>query len=402
MEMAEIGATAAGGSNRQALSDDDVAGRELFAEWARGAGCTVMVDRIGNVFARRAGRDDAAAPVRSGSHLDTQPTGGRFDGVYGVLGALEVVETLHDHGIETDRPIEVVVWTNEEGSRFQYSMLGSAVWSGALLLESALQIADCDGITVAAELERHGLAGVVPALHTPTAAYVELHIEQGPILERDGAEIGVVTGAQGLRWFEITFTGRAAHAGPTPMDARADPVRALAATVNAVYDATRAAGDWARATFAQVHSVPASPNTVPERLTCTLDLRHPDAGTLDALEVALRDALTAATTLTGVTHELTRSSGTPPVAFDPALAQLVRDAADALGARHVDIVSGAGHDACHVAGVAPTAMIFVPCEGGVSHNEAESITPEQAERGASVLLGTLQRAASTHRSEVDR
>jgi beta-ureidopropionase / N-carbamoyl-L-amino-acid hydrolase len=394
MAMAEIGATAAGGSNRQALSDDDVAGRALFSEWARAAGCVVSVDRIGNVFARRAGRDEHAAPVRSGSHLDTQPTGGRFDGVYGVLGALEVVETLHDHGIETDRPIEVVVWTNEEGSRFQHSMLGSAVWSGLVPLESALQVTDGDGVTIASELERHGLGGVAPALHTPTAAYVELHIEQGPILERDGCDIGAVTGAQGLRWFELTFTGRAAHAGPTPMDARADPVRALAATVDTVYRATAAAGEWARATFAQVHSQPASPNTVPDRLTCTLDLRHPHANVLDELEAALHRALDAATAETGVEHDVVRLSSTPPVTFDAALVQSVREAAEAHGWRHVDIVSGAGHDACHVATVAPTAMIFVPCAGGVSHNEAESITPVQAERGASVLLDVLVRAAS--------
>jgi N-carbamoyl-L-amino-acid hydrolase len=273
-------------------------------------------------------------------------------------------------------------------------MLGSAVWSGALPLEAALQAADADGTTVAAELERHGLAGVMPAQYGPTAAYLELHIEQGPILERDGIEIGAVTGAQGLRWFEIEFTGRAAHAGPTPMEERADPVRAFASVVDDVLDATGGLGEWARATFAQVHSVPASPNTVPERLTCTLDVRHPDAGSLDRLEQAMFASLARATSTTGVAHTVDRKNNTPPVTFDPSVVQLVRDAADELELRQADIVSGAGHDACHVAHVAPTAMIFVPCERGVSHNEAESITAEQAEQGASVLLGAVRRAAS--------
>jgi beta-ureidopropionase / N-carbamoyl-L-amino-acid hydrolase len=393
MDMAQIGATVNGGSNRQALSDEDAAGRDLFVHWAEAAGCTVETDRIGNLWVRRPGLDPDADPVLVGSHLDTQPTGGRFDGVYGVLGGLEVLERLNDLGATTRRPIDLVVWTNEEGSRFQYSMMGSAVWSQKLSLEGALALADVDGITVAQELDRLGWAGTRPAAPTGAAAAFELHIEQGPILEDEGIEIGVVTGVQGLRWYTIELGGFPAHAGPTPMVGRRDPARAIAAVIEGVYEAVAARGEWARATFAQFHSTPVSPNTIPETLRCTLDLRHPDGEVLDAMEADMRAVVADRCVALGVAAEVAIGNESEPVHFDPGLVDGVERAARALGLSNRRMVSGAGHDACYVANHHPTAMIFIPCRDGLSHNEAESITPEQAASGASVLLGAVLGAA---------
>ncbi len=395
MEMAEIGATVNGGSNRQALSDEDAAGRALFQQWAEAAGCTAETDRIGNLFLRRPGTDPSAEPVLVGSHLDTQPTGGRFDGVYGVLGGLEVVERLNDLGIETRRPIDIVVWTNEEGSRFQHSMMGSAVWAQKLELEGALTLADVDGITVAQELDRLGWAGSRPAAPGAAAAAFELHIEQGPILEDEGVEIGIVTGVQGLRWFTIELGGFPAHAGPTPMAGRKDPAKAIAAIVTDVYAAVEEKGEWARATFAQFRSHPVSPNTIPETLTCTLDLRHPDQDVLDAMEQEMREIVADRSAVLGVTAGVRIGNDSPAVHFDDGLVDTVERSAAAIGASHRRMISGAGHDACYVAAHHPTAMIFVPCEDGLSHNEAEAITADQAAVGASVLLGAVREAAES-------
>ncbi|MEM9563810.1 MAG: Zn-dependent hydrolase, partial [Actinomycetota bacterium] len=378
MEMAEIGATVNGGSNRQALSDEDAAGRALFQHWAEAAGCTAETDRIGNLFLRRPGTDPEAEPVLVGSHLDTQPTGGRFDGVYGVLGGLEVVERLNDLGVETRRPIDVVVWTNEEGSRFQHSMMGSAVWAQKMELEGALALADVDGITVADELDRLGWAGSRPAAPSGAAAAFELHIEQGPILEDEGVEIGIVTGVQGLRWFTIELGGFPAHAGPTPMVGRKDPAKAIAAIVGDVYAAVDAKGEWARATFAQFRSHPVSPNTIPETLSCTLDLRHPEPDVLDAMEDEMRTIVAERSSALGVTAVVELGNDSPAVRFDADLVDAVERSAAGLGVTHRRMISGAGHDACYVAAHHPTAMIFVPCEDGLSHNEAEAITADQA------------------------
>ncbi len=391
--MAEVGATAAGGSNRQALSDDDAAGRARFLAWAEAAGCTAETDEIGNLFVRRPGSDPDLDPVVVGSHLDTQPTGGRFDGVYGVLGGLEVIETLNDHGIGTERPIELVVWTNEEGSRFQHSMMGSAVWAGRLALDEALALTDLNGISVAHELDRLGWRGARPARPRPYRAGFELHIEQGPILEQENLDIGVVTGVQGLRWYTLELTGFPAHAGPTPMTVRRDPARAIAAIIDGVYRAVEANGPWARATFAQFASQPVSPNTVPAELACTLDLRHPDLAVLDGLEATMRATVAEVAERTGVGATVRRENDSPPVTFDPDCVAAVTDAVRDLGFASADIVSGAGHDACYLAQHVPTSMIFVPCENGLSHNEAERITPEQAGRGADVLLGAVLRTA---------
>jgi len=363
MAMAEVAATPAGGSNRQALSDDDAAGRELFVGWARRAGCSIETDAVGNLFARRPGLDPDAPPVVLGSHLDTQPTGGRFDGVYGVLGGLEVLETLNDRALRTVAPLEVAVWTNEEGSRFPVSMMGSAVWAGALGRQ--------------------------------LGAYLELHIEQGPVLEESGSRIGVVTGVQGFRWYTVTLSGLPAHAGTTPMDRRRDPARALAAALAGLYESILAGGPAARVTPAQFRSQPVSPNTVPAEVTFSLDLRHPDAAVLDQIEDLARRIIGDSAARHGCEHRVHLDNDSPPVTFDERCVAAVAAAAETCGYRHERIVSGAGHDACHVAIKAPAAMIFVPCRDGLSHNEAESIEPIAAGEGATVLLHAALELAGT-------
>ncbi len=385
MAMAEVGATAAGGSNRQALSDDDAAGRALFTEWATGVGCTLATDAVGNLFARREGTDQDALPVVLGSHLDTQPTGGRFDGVYGVLGGLEVLATLADAGVHTVAPLEVAVWTNEEGSRFPRSMMGSAVWAGAVDLGEVRGLADVDGVTVGAELDRLGWAGDLP-FGRSMAAYLELHIEQGPVLEASGSEIGVVTGVQGFRWFTVTLTGDPAHAGPTPMDLRHDPARPLAEVVDGIYRIAADRGSWARATVAQFRSQPVSPNTVPAVIQFSVDMRHPEVDVLDGMAADLRALVASSAERHGCGAEVAVDDGLPPVAFDGRCVAAVASAAEATGRAYERIVSGAGHDACYLASRGPAAMVFVPCRDGLSHNEAESIEPGQAEVGAEVLL----------------
>lgn len=389
MDMAQVAPTINGGSNRQALSNDDAAGRALLMGWAVEAGCSAETDRVGNLWIRRPGTDPAAASILIGSHLDTQPTGGRFDGVYGVLGGLEVIESLNDGRLGTTHPVDLVVWTNEEGSRFQRSMMGSAVWAGVLDLDEARAMADLDGVTVGEELDRLGWVGSRPDGPSVHHAAFELHIEQGPILEAEELEIGVVTGVQGLRWFTIELGGFPAHAGPTPMVGRRDPARAIAAVVNRVYDTVEAHGQWARATFAQFHSSPVSPNTIPETLNCTLDIRHPDGEVLEEMEADVRAAVAEECGRIGVTADVVRMVDSPPIRFDDAVVDSVEAAAAGLGLRHRRMISGAGHDACYVAGHCPTAMIFVPCQDGLSHNEAELITPDQAGAGASVLLGAV-------------
>ena len=394
MDMAEVGATAAGGSNRQALSDDDKAGRDLFIGWAEQAGCSIELDRVGNLFARRAGVDPDAAPVVLGSHLDTQPTGGRFDGVYGVLGGLEVVEALNDHAVQTHAPVEVAVWTNEEGSRFAVSMMGSAVWAGVLPLDEVRAITDRSGVSVGAELDRLGWAGSA-AFAKPLRAYLELHIEQGPILEASGSSIGVVTGVQGIRWFRVTIEGFPAHAGTTPMDRRRDPSRSLALALSGLHEMAAAHAPQVRLTPAMFASEPVSPNTVPAEVTFTVDLRHPDSATLESLDAELRSLVARAAEAHGCGHRIEVINDCAPVVFADRCVKAVELAAQQCGYAYEQIGSGAGHDACHVALKAPTGMIFIPCQDGLSHNEAESIEPEAAGRGAEVLLHAALDLAGT-------
>ena len=394
MEMAEVGATPAGGSNRQALSDDDKAGRELFVGWAEQAGCSVELDGVGNLFARRAGADADAAPVVLGSHLDTQPTGGRFDGVYGVLGGLEVVEALNDHAVQTRAPVEVAIWTNEEGSRFAVSMMGSAVWAGVLALDEVRAITDRSGVSVGAELDRLGWAGSA-AFAKPLRAYLELHIEQGPILEASGSSIGVVTGVQGIRWFRVTIEGFPAHAGTTPMDRRRDPSRSLALALSGLHEMAAAHAPQVRLTPAMFASEPVSSNTVPGQITFTVDMRHPDAEVLESLDAGLRSLVAGAAEAHGCGHRVEVINDCAPVVFADECVKAVESAAQRCGYAYEQIGSGAGHDACHVALKAPAGMIFVPCEDGLSHNEAESIEPDAAGRGAEVLLHAALELAGT-------
>jgi N-carbamoyl-L-amino-acid hydrolase len=389
MEMARIGPGVAGGNRRLALTDEDREGRDLFVAWCEAAGCTVTVDQIGNIFARRAGRDDTLAPVVTGSHLDTQPTGGRFDGVYGVLAGLEVIRSLNDLGLETERPIEVVCWTNEEGSRFAPAMIASGVFGGQHTLEHALLRTDVDGLTMGAELARIGYAGAAPVGGRELHAYFEAHIEQGPILEDEAVDIGVVTGAQGQRWYEITLNGQESHAGTTPMERRKDALLGAARIVELV---NRVGGDFApdaRTTVGMIDSYPNSRNVIPGRVFLTVDFRHPDDDVLTEMDAALRSGVAGIADGIGLDHVLEQIFYIEPVPFDDACVGAVRASAEARGMSHRDIISGAGHDACNVAAVAPTAMIFIPCIDGISHNEIEDVKPEWVTAGGQVLLGAM-------------
>jgi N-carbamoyl-L-amino-acid hydrolase len=389
MAMAEIGATEKGGSRRLALTDLDRAGRDLFVRWCEEAGCTVTVDRIGNIFARRPGRDDSLAPVVAGSHLDTQPTGGRFDGVFGVLAGLEIVRTLNDLGVATERPIEIVCWTNEEGCRFAPSMVASGVFAGKFAIEDVLQTTDVDGLTIGGELERIGYAGDLLVGGRPIHAYFEAHIEQGPILETENSTIGIVTGGQGMRWYELTLTGMESHAGTTPMDRRHD---ALLGAARLIERANRIGLDHApdgRTTVGMIDSYPNSRNVIPGRVFLTFDFRHPEEETLVAMDAALRAAVAEIADAGGLAHELKEVLNSPPVPFDAECIAAVRHAAEKHGLTAREIISGAGHDACNIAAVAPSAMIFIPCVDGISHNEIEDIKPEWSTAGGQVLLDAM-------------
>ena len=389
MEMAKIGATAHGGCNRQALTDGDAAGRSLLSRWAEAAGCTVRSDAVGNLFVRRAGSEDGLPVVMTGSHLDTQPTGGKFDGVYGVLAGLEVIESLNDREVKTAHPIELSVWCNEEGSRFPMAMMGSAVWSGRLALDAAYALTDRAGISVRQELQRLGVAtGAMPARQAVKASF-EVHIEQGPVLEQKAKTIGVVTGVQHMSRHEVIVEGQEAHAGPTPMDMRRDPIRVLADLLPAIYAAAAQRGRDARFTVGFIETLPGSPNTVPGRLRFTVDLRHPDARQYADLKAEVSRLVRAALERHALAGEIRCVWEAPGVTFDPNCVAAVRGATAALGFNSLEMVSGAGHDSCNVSAVVPTAMVFVPCAGGLSHNEAESALPADLEAGANVLLHAM-------------
>jgi beta-ureidopropionase / N-carbamoyl-L-amino-acid hydrolase len=389
MAMGEIGRTAHGGCNRQALTDGDLQGRELFSAWARAAGCAVRVDAVGNLFARRTGRNDGLPVVMTGSHLDTQPTGGKFDGVYGVLAGLEVIESLNERGIVTSHPIEIGVWCNEEGCRFPVAMMGSAVWAGRLPLAAAYALTDRGGNSVRQELVRLGVAIDTPLTRQPVKAALEAHIEQGPVLEQRAKTIGIVTGVQHMSRHEVVVIGQEAHAGPTPMEMRRDPIRVLADVLPALYAAAARRGREARLTVGVIETLPGSANTVPGRLRFTVDVRHPDSGHYRSLRDEVDRVATAALERHGLEGEIRCVWEAPGVVFDAAAVDAVRKAAAGLRYDAVEMVSGAGHDSCNLAAVVPTAMIFVPCAGGLSHNEAESASPADLEAGANVLLHAL-------------
>jgi N-carbamoyl-L-amino-acid hydrolase len=395
MRMAQIGATSKGGCNRQALTDADMEGRKLLSQWAEAAGCSVRVDGVGNIFIRRPGSEDDLAAVMTGSHLDTQPTGGKFDGVYGVLAGLEVIESLNDHALRTVHPIELSVWCNEEGSRFPMAMMGSAVWSGRLPLDIAYELTDRAGISVRQELQRAGLPTDAPLSRQAVKASLEVHIEQGPVLEQKAKTIGVVTGVQHMSRHEVIVEGQEAHAGPTPMDMRRDPIRVLADLLPALYAAAAKHGRDARLTFGFIETLPGSPNTVPGRLRFTVDIRHPEAGRYLSLRQEMEQLVLSALERHALAGNIRCVWEAPGVSFDPACIAAVRGAAATLGLSSLEMVSGAGHDSCNVSAVVPTAMVFVPCAGGLSHNEAESALPGDLEAGANVLLHAMLSLAKT-------
>lgn len=393
--MARIGPGIAGGNNRQSLTDADAEGRALFADWCRDAGMTMTVDRMGNMFMRHEGDRPDLDPVYIGSHLDTQPTGGRYDGVLGVLAGLEVVRTIRDLGLRTHRPIVVVNWTNEEGTRFAPAMLGSGVFAGIHAEDEANNRRGPDGRTFGAELDRIGWRGDEAPGDRRIHAMFEYHIEQGPILEAQNRQIGIVTHGQGLWWLEITLTGKDAHTGSTPMVMRLDAGLGMARVVQAAHriamdhqpDAVGAAG--------QVNLYPNSRNVIAGRAVCTVDLRSPDTKKLASMRAMLEAEAREIASEMGLNLDIEVTGHFEPVTFDPALTARVRDAAARLGLSHMDMVSGAGHDACWINAIAPTAMIFCPCEGGLSHNEAESISPAWAKAGCDVLFHAVLETAGT-------
>ena len=388
MEMAKIGATDKGGCNRVAFTDEDKQGRDLFVDWCEAAGCTVSVDQFGNIFARRSGKDNSLPVVMAGSHLDTQPTGGKFDGVYGVLAGLEVIRTLNDKNIETQAPIEVAVWTNEEGCIFK-PMLGSAVFTGMIPLEDALNMREDEaGWTIREGLARIGYDGALPMFSYPVACYFEAHIEQGPILEEQGNTIGVVNSAQGQRWYDLCLDGVEAHAGPTPMETRRDAIVGAARIILEADRIGRSRPD-ARSTTGRMHVYPNSPNTIPGRVEFSGDLRHPDDAVLTEMDAEFREAAKAISEDMGLELTIEQRTYIEPLPFHPVLVDTVRRFARIEGKPYQDIYTGAGHDACNIAKFIPTSMIFVPCEGGISHNELEKAEPEDLEAGCNVLCNAI-------------
>jgi N-carbamoyl-L-amino-acid hydrolase len=394
MDMARYGDTGDGGVGRLALSPEDGACRDAFRAQCEAAGLTVRIDRIGNMFARRPGTDPARPPVLIGSHLDSQPTGGKFDGALGVLAGLEVMRTLHDHAIDTAAPIELIDWTDEEGSRFGRGIIGSAVWAGITPLEEALALADHAGITMGAALDAIGYRGT--DLPNRTAdSYFELHIEQGPVLEKEGLRIGAVTGTQAQTWFDVTVHGRSAHAGTTPPDARQDALVCAARIIDLVDRMMRARGEDGRGTVGQLQVMRSSRNTIPGEVRLTVEFRHPSDDEITRLEAQFPREAGFIARDCGTRVSIQRVMHIAAQPFDPACIALVRSAAERRGLPVREMVSGAGHDALRVAAAGvPTAMIFIPCRNGLSHNPAESITPEEAAEGCQILYDAVTKRAA--------
>jgi beta-ureidopropionase / N-carbamoyl-L-amino-acid hydrolase len=386
MSMAEIGATPKGGVRRLTLTDVDKRGRDRFRAECEAAGLKVRVDAIGNMFARREGRDPNRLPVLLGSHLDSQPSGGKFDGALGVLAGLEVMRSLNDLGIVTEAPVELINWTDEEGSRFGRSLMGSGVWSGMYPIDKTYALTDLGGVSVGTALDSIGYRGPEPATSFPADAYFELHIEQGPILEREEKQIGIVTGAQAQVWYDAVTIGQDSHAGTTPPGARKDALVAAARIIDLVDRLMRARGEDGRGTVGQLVVVPNSRNVVPGEVRFSVEFRHPSDAEIEALDRDFPREAAAVAATCGVELKLTTLFKIPAQPFDPACIDLVRHGAAKLGYTAREIVSGAGHDAVYVARHVPTAMIFTPCKDGLSHNEAESIQPEEAEAGCQVLF----------------
>ncbi|MHA1158131.1 MAG: Zn-dependent hydrolase [Alphaproteobacteria bacterium] len=392
-EIANIGPGVRGGSNRQTVTDEDGEGRRLFQTWCEEAGLTVAVDSMGTMFARREGEDNSLLPVMVGSHLDTQPTGGRYDGVLGVLSGLEIIRTLNDFGIKTRHPIEVVNWTNEEGTRFAPAMLASGVFAGVHDQSWAYDREDSEGLKFGDELERIGFKGSEPVGHRKLHAFFELHIEQGPILEKEECDIGVVTHGQGLNWLQVTLIGRESHTGSTPMPMRINAGLGMARITQAVDEIALSHAPLAVGAVGHCDVYPNSRNIIPGKVVFTIDFRHPDKDVISAMDVELRQRAEKIASDIGLEMEIEQVGAFDPLEFDTDCVKAVRDAAVRLGYTHRDIISGAGHDACWVNRVAPTAMVFCPCVDGLSHNEDEDITQEWSTAGANVLFHAVVETA---------
>ncbi len=394
-EMARIGATRRGGVHRLALSDQDKEARDLFAAWAHDAGLEVRVDQMGNTFARRAGQDDGASPAMSGSHLDTVPHGGRFDGSLGVLSALETIRTLNDRNILTRRPIEIVNWTNEEGARFPPSMLGSGVFSGAISQESAYETRDGEGVRFVDELERIGYRGDTSCAPRPLGSYVELHIEQGAVLLNEGRQIGIVEGIFGIAWLRVTMKGERDHAGPTPMHMRRDALVGAARAISAIREIPARLHPDFVATVGEVSVSPNAINVIPDRVRFSVDLRHSQAKTLDDALQLVREAAGKEAGRENLEIGVEEIGSSSPVAFDANVGRAIQDACVESGYSHRRMWSAAGHDARYAAELGPTSMIFTPCVAGKSHSEEEDVDWEDACRGCDVLAKTLLRLANS-------
>ena len=395
MELAKIGATPKGGVCRLTLTDLDKQGRDLVISWAKEAGMTVVIDKIGNGFMRRAGRNNTLPPIVTGSHIDTQPTGGKFDGNYGVLAGIEVVRTLNDHGIETEAPIEVAFWTNEEGSRFVPVMMGSGVFAKAFTLEHAYAAKDTAGKSVKEELERIGYIGPQEPGDHPIGAYFETHIEQGPVLEDNDITIGVVQGVLGIRWFDCTVTGMEAHAGPTPMALRKDALQVATHLMQEVVAAALRYQPHGRGTVGMVQVFPNSRNVIPGNVKFSIDLRNATDAIVDTMAAEVKAYAEKLSQQSGLKIEIVQVSGYPAQAFHPHCVDAVARAAAKLGYSHMPVVSGAGHDAVYMAQLAPAGMIFIPCKDGISHNEIEDAKPEHITAGCNVLLHAMLERAGT-------
>ena len=393
MEMAKIGPGVAGGNNRQTLTDEDSEGRQLFLDWCKAAGCTMGLDQMGNMFARREGTDPEALPVYVGSHLDTQPTGGKYDGVLGVLGGLEILRTMNDLDIKTKHPIVVVNWTNEEGTRFAPAMLSSGVFAGVHTQDWAYDRVDAEGKAFGDELQRIGWRGDEDVGARKMHAFFELHIEQGPILEAENKQIGIVTHGQGLSWTQVTITGKDAHTGSTPMPMRKNAGLAMARVLDKVEAIALSYAPHAVGAAGHIDVYPNSRNVIPGKVVFTIDFRSPDLTVINDMEARLRTESQGICEAMEMDIEFEKVGGFDPVAFDATCVQAVRRAAERLGYGHMDLISGAGHDACWINRVAPTAMIMCPCVDGLSHNEAEDISQEWAAAGADVLLHAVLETA---------
>jgi len=393
MEMAKIGPGIAGGNNRQTVTDEDGEGRHLFRKWCEEASLTMGVDQMGTMFMRREGTDPDALPVYVGSHLDTQPTGGKYDGVLGVLAGLEIVRTLNDLDIKTKHPIVVTNWTNEEGTRYAPAMLASGVFADMHKQDWAYKLEDADGKKFGDELERIGWKGEETVGERKMHAFFELHIEQGPILEDEGKDIGVVTHGQGLSWTQITVTGKDSHTGSTPMPMRKNAGLGMARILDLVDKIAWSHAPDAVGAAGHIDVFPNSRNVIPGKVVFTVDFRSPNLATIKDMEKQLAKGAQKICDDMGLEIEMETVGGFDPVTFDEGCVTAVRNAAERLGYSHRDLISGAGHDACWINRVAPTSMVMCPCVDGLSHNEAEDISQEWARAGADVLFHAVVETA---------